>query len=210
MIRKGVIPKPRAYTIRELTREDLARLREPRRVSNGAPARLRESHHRIARLAAAGLKNDVIAEQTGYSYNRICTLRGAPAMAELIANYRHMVDEAFAKSIDAYYEVATKNMLAAERMIADKLDEADETGDLPSFKELSLISRDAADRFGYGKKQTNVNVNVDFAAQLDRAIKRSGKVITIPNDPRGLPVPLRGVAGPTPLPAPPQPFRRRA
>jgi hypothetical protein len=29
------------------------------------------------------------------------------------------------------------------------------------------------DRFGYGKRQTNVNVNVDFAKRLEAAITRS-------------------------------------
>jgi hypothetical protein len=35
------------------------------------------------------------------------------------------------------------------------------------------ISRDAADRTGHGKVQTNMNVNVDFASKLEAARRRS-------------------------------------
>jgi hypothetical protein len=111
--------------------------------------------------------------KTGYSEGRISTLHADPTFQELIATYRKQVDAAFVASIDEYFEVATSNMLVAERMIAEKLIKAEEEDDLPSFKDLHSISRDAADRFGYGKKTTNVNVNIDFAAKLERARSRS-------------------------------------
>jgi len=63
-------------------------------------------------------------------------------------------------------------------MVADRLADQEEDPDAKPIplRDLMAISRDAADRFGYGKHTTQTNVNVDFAAQLERAIRRSGKL----------------------------------
>lgn len=172
-MRKGPqAPLPLIFQPRELRREDLARLQGDRGVL-GIPQKLRESHHRVARLAATGMMNKEIAERTGYSTARIATLINSPAMKELIATYRQKIDEAFFASQDEYYELATANMLAAERHIRDHIDQADENDELIPLNMALKISRDAADRFGYGKHQTNTNLNVDFAKMLENAIARS-------------------------------------
>lgn len=209
------VAEPKFVTeVRDLTREDLGTLREARASTALAfPAKLRDSHHRIARLVAAGIRQKDIAERTGYAPNRISIICQSPAMQELIARYREKIDDAFVDSIDAYYETATNNMLAAERQIADRLDEADAEGETLPMRDLIAISRDAADRFGYGKKATNVNVNIDFAAQLERAIQRSGKTIDVsPQVGTLLPVkPHQPVAKPVVEQAsPPATIRRRA
>lgn len=161
--------------VRELTRGDLACLREPRNVS--AVAKLRDPHHRLARLIASGLRPPEAAARCGFSVSRVYVLNIDPTFQDLVASYRKEVDAAFVQSQDEYYETATANMLKAERQIAEKLEAAEEEGELLPTRDLIAISRDAADRFGYGKKQTNLNVNVDFAAKLEKAIQRSGKVI---------------------------------
>lgn len=177
-MKNGAVGKPLfCGEPRPLTREDLALLVQGNRTSDAFPKKLRDSHHRIARLAAAGLRPFEIAQRSGYGRARVTALLSNPAMEELVARYREKVDEAFATNQDEYYELATSNMLAAERHIADQIAEADEAGELLPIRTALAISRDAADRFGYGKRQTNVNVNVDFAAQLERAIQRSGKTI---------------------------------
>lgn len=177
-MKNGAVAKPMfCGEPRPLTREDLAMLVHGNRTMTAFPAKLRDSHHRIARLAAAGLRPGEIAQRCGYGRERVGQLLTNPAMEELVARYREKVDEAFAANQDEYYELATSNMLAAERHIADQIAEADEAGELLPIRTALAISRDAADRFGYGKRQTNVNVNVDFAAQLERAIQRSGKQI---------------------------------
>ena len=155
---------------------DLERLKQPRYVAS-TPQRLRDSHHMIARLAATGLRPFQIAEQTGYSTVRVRDLLASPAMEELVALYRKKVDAEFVESTDAYFTLATSNMVAAERHIADAIAEADEAGELIPIRTALAISRDAADRFGYGKKTQNLNINVDFADKLEKAIKRSGKTI---------------------------------
>ena len=176
-IKKGMIANNhRLASVRPLSRDDLQHLRVPRTKIN-TPMKLRDSHHRIARLVATGLRLIDIQAKTGYSYARIRDLSRSPAFEELVAQYRKSVDAAFIAGIDDYYDMATQNMLKAERMIADKLDEADELGETLPVRDLVTISRDAADRFGYGKKQTNTNINVDFAAAMEKAIARSGKLI---------------------------------
>ena len=164
-IGRGVIPKKVKFALRSATREDLVRLEGTR--SKVHPAKLRHSHHMVARLAAAGLRLQQIADQTGYAYNRVSVLLGSPAMKDLVAHYKGVIDKTYAEGIDAYFQLATGNMIAAERHIADRIAECDEAGELLPVREAIAISRDAADRFGYGKKQTNVNVNVDFAAKLE-------------------------------------------
>ncbi len=142
-----------------------------------APKRLRDSHHRVARLAAMGLRVADIIKRSGYSSTRIYALLDSPAFQELIARYRAEVDESWREAIDEYHVLATTNMLMAERQLNDKLHDADELDEPLPIKDLVSISRDAADRFGYGKRETRLNLNVDFASQLERAIQRSGKVI---------------------------------
>lgn len=176
---RGRIAKAKPIvSIRDLTRVDLEALKE-RRVAVPTVARFRDPHHRLARLCALGLRDRQIAEQSGYSLQRLAAMRTDPAFVELVASYRATVDEEFREEVDAYYSMATSNMLKAERQIAEKLDEADENGETLPVNQLIAISRDAADRFGYGKKQTNLNVNCDFAAKLEKAIARSGKQIDI-------------------------------
>lgn len=170
---------PTILNVRSLTRDDLMVLREPGRSHNPDYAggsvieRFRDPHHRLARLIAAGLSNGEIAGRTGMSHSRISQHRNSPAFEDLIAKYRGKVDAAFEREQDEYAKLATGNMLKAESMLAEKLEEHEENGTLPPVRELIAISRDAADRFGYGKRQTNLNVNADFASMLEAARKRS-------------------------------------
>lgn len=159
-----------------LTVDDLARLHEGNR-STSSIQKLRASHHKIARLAAYGFNNKAIAAHTGYTRERVGQLLGSPAMKELVAVYSEKVIEQEKEDLDAYLALKTSNMVAAERHIADHIAELDEAGELLPVKTALAISADGADRTGYGKRQTNMNVNVDFAAMLEKAIKRSGKQI---------------------------------
>lgn len=158
--------------IEVLTKNDMIKIYEPAFRPQSQMTKLKNSHHRLARLAAAGLQNSEISARTGYSENHLCALLNAPAMQELIAHYRKMVNIKFIESTDEYQSLSTSNMLLAEGMIADRLIEAEEAGtDLP-IKDLLAISRDAADRNGYGKK-SSVTHKTDFAEKLEQAIKRS-------------------------------------
>ena len=198
--------------IRELAREDLSLLNETRPVVQLQA--LRDNHHRIARALAAGLDNQEVARLCGMSLNRISILKQDPAFKDLVAHYRGLVTAEFVRSVDTYLEMATGNMLKAEAMLSDKLDAAADNNEFLPTRDLISISRDAADRFGYGKRQMNLNVNVDFAAQLEAARNRSYAARSPPLAPiaepssRTLQPALTIEHSPHPSSAPPQ-FRRR-
>lgn len=169
MAKRGII------AVRELVKADLARLIEPRKVQQ--IQRIKDSHHYLARLFAAGLDIKAVAARTGYSYHRIAHIRKSPAFDQLVAEYRNMVCDSWLESLDDYHELATANMVRAELQIADRLAEAEDAGETLPVRDLIAISRDAADRFGYGKKQTNINLNGDFASALERAIRQRDHVV---------------------------------
>lgn len=179
--RGKIATKPEILEVRPLVREDLALLLQKRVDSNGRPltgsvSRFRDTHHRMARLFASGMSVAQVVEVGGYSYTRVSILHNDPAFMDLIAEYRgspEVIDEAR----DHLAEIATRNMLKAETMLSDRLDQADEEGVLLPVRDLVSISGDRMDRFGYGKNVTQTNLNVDFASTLERAIARSGKTI---------------------------------
>jgi len=165
---------PKVLSVRPLTREDIAALQAPRPPQN-RPKAMREAHHRLARMVAAGFRIEEILRLTGYSYNRLLQLRKDPAFEELITQYRGKVDESWARSLDEFHETSTSNMLRAERMIEQKLDLAEETEELPSLRDLMALTSDRADRFGYSKKSIQRNENLDFAAMMEQIARASGK-----------------------------------
>lgn len=139
-------------------------------------ARIRDSHRMVARMIALGLKGTEIAQRLGYHANTVTRLQADPAFQELVAQYRQGIDETFYAGADEYFDLLRKNSIAAERMLSDRLALAEEDEDLPSTRELVSISRDGADRIGYGKRSTQTNINLDFAARLDKAIARTKSV----------------------------------
>lgn len=209
--RAAIAKKIKIGEIRELTQGDLVKLKEKRRP-HSIVARFRDSHHKLAWLFASGMRIKDIALAAGYSYNRVLTLSSDPAFKELIAQKREKIDDNRAEVLDDFEELIKGNMLKAERQLSDKLDDADEAEELLPTRELIAISRDAADRLGYGKKETRLNVNIDFAAKLDRAVARSSKVIDV--TPNAVRPPLMSLGAsprsPALADAEPQPIKRRA
>ena len=134
----------------------------------------RESHHTVARLVAIGATHEHIRRQTGVTFRRISLFVGDPSFTELVAHYRERIDESWNKNVDQFLDLGMGNMIRAEAMIQDKLDDADEKGESVPLLTLNRLSQDRADRFGY-PKTSQVEHKHDFAALLDRAIERSGK-----------------------------------
>lgn len=139
----------------------------------------KDSHHMVARLFAMGLRPGEVAEQSGYSLSRISILRGDPSFGELIEHYRKVENAAFTERRDVYWDNATAVRNRSARMMLDQLDEADETGEALPLTTLLRMHDSFADRTGYGKRSTQVNINVDFAAKLDQALKTSRQIKTI-------------------------------
>lgn len=169
---RGVIRKDWKIEVRDLTKADLAVLAQPR-AKPGAAKRFRDPHHKLAKLLAFGLRLKDAALKAGYSATRAAQLNDDPAFRELVAKYSTTLTEKFDEAAEDFVDFAYGNMIKAERQISDRLDAADEDDELLPVRDLIAISRDAADRLGFGKKQTNVNVNVDFAAQLEQRMKRA-------------------------------------
>ena len=195
MLGRGRKPvRPGIGAIRELTADEV---RGMKRGRTQPIQRFRDSHHRMARLFASGLRVNEVATLTGYSISRVSLFHTSPAFQELIAEKRKLEEEVYRDAITQYNSLILSNGLKAERKLADKLDDDDENEEL-SVRELVSIARDAADRVGLSKRSINFNVNADFAAQLDRAIERSlprsGDVKLISADPPAAPPPDRGEA----------------
>lgn len=192
MLHRGRFARDRAVReVRELGREDLEVLRQVRPPPT--VQRFRDSHHRVARLLAFGMTVTEVAEATGYSMNRVMQLKQVPAFQQLTSDYRTgVVDEEYRKTVKDYNTLVMDDQLKAERMIADRLDKADEEEDEPlPLRDLISISR-RQDR------NTNIQVNIgDFGQQLDRAAKISNKVLESVAQSEREPLPE-----PLPLPSP--------
>lgn len=137
--------------------------------SKPAPiARLRDSHHELAKCLALGMKPADASVATGYSLSRISILQADSTFAELIQHYRSLGTETF---LDVQKRMGTLG-LTAMQLLQERMEEAPEE---MSDKDLREISRDMLDRIGYGPqtKSTNVNVNVDLSARLDAARQRA-------------------------------------
>lgn len=202
---------PNIIAVRPLTEEDLASY-APASDTNRVK-KIRESHHRVAKLMALGLRNFEITELTGYSGVRLSHFRQDPAFMNLVAKYKGQDDEAFVKGRDVYYDTVISNRQLSASELNDRLHE-----DPSEFTvaQLVAIHADAADRTGYPKRTVATNINVDFAARLDKAYERSMKVV---NPSPALSAPAYAIDGggtgggltdPRQEVLPPEPLKRRA
>lgn len=162
---------PYIKSVRPLTREDLVHLRGP-----SARARLqtlRSRHHKMAMMIASGAKITDVAAACNMSPQRVSILSVDPSVKDLIAQYQGDVVADIRDAMKDYAELVARNSLTAEVMLASKLESLNENEESLPVRDLLAISRDGADRFGYGKKSTVTNINVDFAKNLEAAIARS-------------------------------------
>ena len=158
---------PYIQSVRSMVRGDIEALRQL--SARPRIAKLRDSHHIMARLIVSGLTVTEIAEETGYSVSRVSLLKNSPAMVELCDRYRADDHGAWKRSRDERYESILAAGTKAWRKINDVLD-ADE--ELP-VTTLLKIADSSSDRVGYHRKSTKENINIDFAARLEAAISRS-------------------------------------
>jgi hypothetical protein len=175
--RGRLLHKLEITAVRELSRDDLEAIREKRTVP--VVQRLRDPHHHLARLIASGLRPNDAALQSGYSLARVYTLAADPSFQNLVAEYRKDVHEAYVSGEEERYKTATQVNLKALRHINEHFDKADEEGELIPIGRALQVFSDTADRTGLVKKSVQANINVDFAARLEKAIRKSGQVRTI-------------------------------
>lgn len=168
-----------AEVTRELTPADLALLEVSRGSRPPKLMRLRDSHHRLAQVLAVGATPGEAGAQTGYSQSRISILLADKSFQDLVEVYRR--DSASLRA--EYADMATANMIRGERIIEDALEQLADSSEPVSLADLRPvldIVSDRADRFGYPRKNTQVNVNVDFAGKLEAARRRSGLIDVTP------------------------------
>lgn len=170
---------------RELTESDIALL-ETERATKPQPIKaIRESHHLLARVLATGASATEAAITTGYTPSRISILQSDPTFQELVAFYRANDTVALVE----FQALAGAIKLDALQILRERIDD-DPDSFTPSM--LLEVTKELADRTGDGKqtKQTNVNVNVDIAARLQRGRERvaAARMIDItPRSSEGLP-----------------------
>lgn len=202
------VQHPEVSGIRELARADLAVLAAPRPVQTLAT--LRDNHHRIARAVASGMSNYEVAETCGVSYNRVSMFRQDPAFMELVAHYRAILTDEWKSAADPVVGFLSSIRTKSLAMIEEKIDAAAEANEFLPSRDLATFAELGLDRTGYGKVNKNVNINVDFAAQLEAARKRSAGARQIeasvvptlapqsPSRAEHTPVPPSTVSPPTP------------
>lgn len=144
--------------------------------------RIKERHRLLAKFVAAGLTRNEIAARLDMTPERVGQLTLDPAMQNLIAQLRdhpHVTEMTGMDEISLLRSVSLQNALRSALAMQDTLNYYEDADEKVPVNESAKIFELSADRVGFGKHSTNINVNVDFAAQLDRAIDRSRSVRTI-------------------------------
>lgn len=126
---------------RELGPSDLPLILEPPPQGAFTPplARIRNSHHMLARLLAEGKSGQEASLVTGYAPSRISILQNDPAFSELVTYYKGQVE---AKYLDVHERLASLGLSSLDELQA-RLEE-----DPNSFKnrELMELAEFALDR----------------------------------------------------------------
>lgn len=170
----GRAPAANGSLVRDLTEADLHALHTAKlNVPPKLISRIRNTHHALARLVAAGVRNEEISRITGFSPSWISTLSNQdPAFKNLVEYYREQVASEFSEvHISLHERLTSVAMLAAEELQERLTNEPESL----SPGELNDLVKSAADRTGFGPqtKSTNVNVNIDLAERLEAARKRA-------------------------------------
>jgi len=157
-----------AEFVREIVLADLPELEA--KPAEGRLKKLRDSHHQVARLLAAGMKAEEISQITGKATSTIYCLKCDPAFKDLIEFYRGRQDASYADLHERLRNLGGTAMALLQERI-------DEDPDKISNTLLTEVIKTTADRVGHGPKQTNVNINLDLEARLDAARQRAGLII---------------------------------
>ena len=157
--------------IRDLTAADLALLETERGIQAPPIAKLRASHHALARALAAGCKPAEAGLITGYSASRISILQKDPSFIELMDLYRDQVQDNFSAGLELM-------KVAHVEMVEEIVDRVRDNPEKIEFNDLVTAAKTFSDRVGMGPatKNTNINVNVDFSAKLEAARRRAGMI----------------------------------
>ena len=159
--------------LREMTSGDKAFLgQQPAIVRAGTTLRrLRDSHHKLAKLLADGLEPAEVSMTTGYSLSRVYVLCTDPTFKELISFYRENKNKEYT---DFHARMASFANDAVQELHA----RLEEDPDKMTNEFLADIVTTLADRTGHAPitKSINTNVNVNLADRLSRARQRVASI----------------------------------
>jgi hypothetical protein len=149
---RGRRPKePNCVVERDLERADIDALWDLKdgglQSSTPPLQKLRQRHHALARLLAAGTKEAEASLITGYQLSSISILRQDPAFKELLAYYQQQKEEIF---IDFFERLKTLSIHTVDELL-DRLDAAPEDFSIDDLQKILTL---AADRTGYGPSKS--------------------------------------------------------
>jgi len=159
--------------VRGLNEADKALLaQQPTAVRNGTQLRrIRDSHHKLAKLLADGLSPAEVSMMTGYSPNRVYVLSNDPTFRELISFYRE-------NKVEEYKDFHARMAAFGTDALQELHQRLDESPDQMDSEFLMGVVKTMADRTGHApvSKSVNVNVNANLADRLTRARQRAEAV----------------------------------
>lgn len=157
-----------AEVVRELDAADVALLGAERGTRAPALKRLTDRHHALARCLASGMPEADAAITCGYVLSRVSILKADPAFQELLTFYRESTTD---KYLDMHGVLAGLSLDAAMELRERLEDDIGAEEKKISIGHLMELTKLGADRTGFGPQtsSTNLNVNVDMAARLERA-----------------------------------------
>lgn len=168
---------------RELNGADVEELLNPspKGVKTMPLAKLRNTHHLLARLLAEGRSGAECSAMTGYSPSRISILKSDPAFVELVHHYQGQVEEIF---VNVHERLAALGMSTIEEL----MERLEHDPDAISNRELMELASLCLDRSsappknkasGGGGTGSAVSVSVNFvSAQPSETLL----TIDMPND----------------------------
>lgn len=169
IVRRASVAPVVTEVVRELREADKVLLgQQPVAARNGtALRRLRESHHKVAKLLADGLEPAEVALISGYSLSRVYVLGNDPSFRELVSFYRDNKDKEYT---DFHARLASLATDATQELHA----RLDEEPDKMSNEFLADLVKTLADRTGHApvSKSVTTNVNLNLADRLARGRQR--------------------------------------
>ena len=149
---------------RPLGESDLALLETELGVSPRPIARVRDSHHALARALAGGLRPMEASELTGFSPSRISILQRDPTFAELLEFYRDQARESFTDFVGRLKLLS----LDAVHELQERLDSEPEK---IRISDLLEIAKFGADRSGHGPQTKHLEANLTLTSEDFAQIK---------------------------------------
>jgi hypothetical protein len=152
----------------ELTEEDAAQICEHGPSMGPELTQIRLRHHKVAKLVAAGLDRDEVADLCGYAEQTVTILLLSPAFKNLVEHYRAAHDgEDLRQLIRLTKETAHESLRQLHKRLhlgAEKI----------PARDLGKITSDLLDRSGVGPT-ASVKVSHGISAETLEAIKHGAQ-----------------------------------